>query len=86
MLYLHQLVLAEDFQIINPVEARLAHGNAQEFVVGAVFIAHMQDAKQPNHDMTAGERGFLDENQDIKRFPIGGPRTGNEAIISRVMD
>jgi hypothetical protein len=86
MLDLHQPVLGEDFQIINPVEARLAHGDAQEFVVGGVFIAHMQDAKQPDHDMTAGERGLLDEDQDIKRIPIGGPRTRNEALISRVMD
>ena len=33
MLDLNQPVLGEDFQIINPVEARLAHRDAQEFIV-----------------------------------------------------
>jgi len=40
MLDLHQPVLGEDFQIINPVEARFATGMLRSLSLGPFFVAH----------------------------------------------
>ena len=59
-------------------------GHADDLLVRALLVRHVEDADRPDADPAAGERRVADEHERVERVAVLGERALDEAVVGRV--
>ncbi len=65
---------------------RIAEGNAQDLEIEAFFVAHLEPTDRSGPDVAAGERGLVDQEQDVGRIAVARQGVDREAVVEVVID
>ena len=81
---LAQPVLAELLQAADVAEARVADRDRQHLEVAALLVGHVQPTDRQRLHQAAGERGFLDQDEDVQVVAVFGQRVRDKAVVGKL--
>ena len=58
--------------------------DADDLLVRALLVGHVEDADRPDADAAAGERRVADEDERVERVAVLGEGALDEAVVGRV--
>lgn len=77
-------VVADVGVVLAVTEAGIIAGDAENFLVRTLFVAHFHDADGSRLDVAAGESGVVDHDEDVEGVAVNVVRARDEAVIERV--
>ena len=70
--------------VADALEGRVAERHAEQLLVGALLVGHVEDADRADADPAAGEGRVGDEHERVERVAVVGERALDEAVVRRV--
>jgi len=77
-------VVADVGVVLAVAEAGVVAGDAKNFLVRALLVAHFHHSDGPRLDVAAGESGVVDHDEDVEGVAVNVVRAGDEAVVERV--
>ena len=69
--------------VADALEGRVAERHAEELLVGALLVGHVEDADRPHADAAAGKGRVGDEDERVERVAVLGERALDVAVVGR---
>jgi len=70
---------------VNLIEARVAIGYREDFLVGLILVHHVQEPDRAHGDEDAGIAGLVDERDDVEGVAVFGQGARDESIVAGVV-
>ena len=68
----------------GPRPRRVAQRHADQLLVRALLVRHVEDADRPDADAAAGERRVADEHERVERVAVLAERALDEAVVGGI--
>src|SRR5829696_1870691 len=84
VLDLHESMRTDLLEALDVLLVRVADRHAQRLEVEAFLVPHLEASDRPGPDVTARERGLVDDEEGVGVVPIVGPGALDEAVVEVV--
>ncbi len=84
VLDLEAVELADVLELLDVRLARVARGDAEDLVVAAGLVAHVEHADRAGAHEATGERGLVEEDQGVQRVAVLAEGVLDVAVVRRV--
>jgi len=84
VLDLQPVELRHVVDVLQVRHPRVACGDAQHLVVGALLVGHLEHADDPGSDQAAGESRLLKNHQGVQRVTVTAEGVLDEPVVGRI--